>query len=440
MTIKEIETLTGLTRANIRFYESEGLLHPARGENGYRDYSKEDADLLQKIKLLRALHVSLDEIRALQKGERALSSIMQEKIRELEEEKQELARAESICRIIQSDHVGFDDLPSERYLAKFDEAPNLESDALPRVRGPIRRYFARAIDLALYSLPIDLILMLGFRINTGNFGIIGATLLGFLYFGIMLVTEPLLLSRWGTTVGKWLLGMTLTSADGSKLTYADAFERTGLVLWHGMGFGLPVWDLICQVRCYRACNEGKTLPWEDDSVLHLKDKKRHRVISAGVVYALLITVTALCQFYIALPIHRGDITAEQFHENYNQLAEYHDILTYKQNEEGQWVSENGNETTIVSDYVDISCVEQDGALKSVTLQGDYLIFYEGELYLCLNAFVLTGQPQYVFNDELLYACDAITAEVFGEGQLNLENFLVTYCQSEEGFTVTIEKQ
>ena len=36
MTIKEIETLSGLPRANIRYYESEGLIAPKRSENGYR--------------------------------------------------------------------------------------------------------------------------------------------------------------------------------------------------------------------------------------------------------------------------------------------------------------------------------------------------------------------------------------------------------------------
>ena len=35
MTIKEIENLSGMTRANIRFYETEGLLRPARNSNGY---------------------------------------------------------------------------------------------------------------------------------------------------------------------------------------------------------------------------------------------------------------------------------------------------------------------------------------------------------------------------------------------------------------------
>ena len=33
MTIKEIENLTGMTRANIRFYETEGLIHPSRNTN-----------------------------------------------------------------------------------------------------------------------------------------------------------------------------------------------------------------------------------------------------------------------------------------------------------------------------------------------------------------------------------------------------------------------
>ena len=38
MTIREIEEATGLPRANVRYYESLGLIHPARAANGYRDY------------------------------------------------------------------------------------------------------------------------------------------------------------------------------------------------------------------------------------------------------------------------------------------------------------------------------------------------------------------------------------------------------------------
>ena len=64
MTIKEMETRSGLTRANIRFYEAEGLLTPQRRPNGYRNYSEEDLAELQRIKLLRTLHLTLEEIKA----------------------------------------------------------------------------------------------------------------------------------------------------------------------------------------------------------------------------------------------------------------------------------------------------------------------------------------------------------------------------------------
>ena len=40
MNIKEIEERSGLTRANIRYYEQEGLIAPVRRENKYRDYSE----------------------------------------------------------------------------------------------------------------------------------------------------------------------------------------------------------------------------------------------------------------------------------------------------------------------------------------------------------------------------------------------------------------
>lgn len=34
MTIKELEVRTGMVRANIRYYEEEGLLSPRRLDNG----------------------------------------------------------------------------------------------------------------------------------------------------------------------------------------------------------------------------------------------------------------------------------------------------------------------------------------------------------------------------------------------------------------------
>ena len=47
MTSKEIESRSGVPRANIRYYEDQGFFSAARGENGYRDYSEENSGMGQ---------------------------------------------------------------------------------------------------------------------------------------------------------------------------------------------------------------------------------------------------------------------------------------------------------------------------------------------------------------------------------------------------------
>lgn len=62
MTIAELEARSGMTRANIRFYEAEGFIRPERRENGYRDYSEAELELLLRLKLLRALGLPLAQM------------------------------------------------------------------------------------------------------------------------------------------------------------------------------------------------------------------------------------------------------------------------------------------------------------------------------------------------------------------------------------------
>ena len=93
MTIKEMEARTGLTRANIRFYEAEGLITPERRPNGYRDYSEEDLTVLQRVKLLRSLHMSLEEIKAVRTGDHTLAQALDQHLAKLERDQACLAPA-----------------------------------------------------------------------------------------------------------------------------------------------------------------------------------------------------------------------------------------------------------------------------------------------------------------------------------------------------------
>ena len=54
---------TGLSKQTILYYEKEGLIHPLRDDNGYRNYSKQDEQVLILIKLLRSMNVGIDDIK-----------------------------------------------------------------------------------------------------------------------------------------------------------------------------------------------------------------------------------------------------------------------------------------------------------------------------------------------------------------------------------------
>ncbi len=66
LRIGEAAAQSGVSAANIRFYEKEGLLAPqTRGENSYRLYSEADVHQLRFIRMCRAMDMSLGEVRAL---------------------------------------------------------------------------------------------------------------------------------------------------------------------------------------------------------------------------------------------------------------------------------------------------------------------------------------------------------------------------------------
>ena len=122
MRINKVEELVGITKKNIRFYEEKGLLNPSRNtENGYREYSEEDVEILQKIKLLRQLSVPIEEILKLQQGYLTLEDCMRRHIIALDREEENVKQKKSICKQLEMSGEQLVGLDTEKYLSFMKE-------------------------------------------------------------------------------------------------------------------------------------------------------------------------------------------------------------------------------------------------------------------------------------------------------------------------------
>jgi DNA-binding transcriptional MerR regulator len=126
--------LSGVSAANIRYYEKVGLIAPqARGDNSYRLYTDADVHRLRFIRLCRAMDMSLDEVRTLlaldlrSKTDCAAASValdthlghVRERLRELRSLEKDLIALrdccdgrDAQCHIIETLHARADAQPS----------------------------------------------------------------------------------------------------------------------------------------------------------------------------------------------------------------------------------------------------------------------------------------------------------------------------------------
>ena len=346
MTIKEIETLSGLPRANIRYYEAEGLITPRRAENGYRDYSQADADTLLRIKLLRALGLTIEQLKTLACGEAALDAVLAERLQAMQQEQHALGRAEQVAEQLRQAKVDYQTLAAERYLAELENGmpAALQQDVQPKQHMLWQRFFARYLDVTLYhAFWVTLLPLPGYNLFRNRNG--GAMLVQVLSLLTMFFLEPLLLHIFAATPGKWLFGLRVTDGDGGKLTYEAALNRTAFVFWYGIRLNLPVLRLVRLYKCAEDEQAGKALPWEADSEQTVCDRHGWRFAAAAL---LAIAVMAGAVLGVLLPIgtvHRGDLTVAQFAENYNAIQRQLGSEGIELDASGCWKAESDFETS-----------------------------------------------------------------------------------------------
>lgn len=373
MLIHDLEGKSGLDRATIRFYEREGLIAPERRENGYREYTQEHLEQLLKIRLLRQLGISLETIKGLQRGTEDFSAALAEQIRVLEHRIQESISARDICEELYQSRVTYSTLDAQYYLNRLSQ-PNQPAisrsfrEPVRRDIHPIRRFIARIGDYTLLQMLLEFVVIILLRVRP--YGQFLSNLIGYGVPFLMIPISAYMLHKWGTTPGKWLLGISVQSENGGNLTFSSAMDREWQALREGLGFGIPIWSLWRLYKSWKHYSEYE-LDWDYASECiykHTSRKSRILLIASIGIYLCMITWIASD---VVRPTYRGELTIEQYASNYNY---YHSIVSdnsvrsAKLQSDGTWYPEPRDHVVV---YVD--------AEPSIQKQNFEYELYDGQI-------------------------------------------------------------
>jgi len=128
------------------------------------------------------------------------------------------------------------------------------------------RYMARTIDLTIGSLLIGLSVGFLLALIFSPYDILSnipGILLSILVIAIYLLIEAWIISTYKTTLGKKLLGITVTDKNGDKLKYSVSLKRDFYMWLAGLGLSLPLVSLVTLIISYNKYTEKGVTPWDE---------------------------------------------------------------------------------------------------------------------------------------------------------------------------------
>lgn len=457
MLIRELELATGLERPTIRFYEKEGLIVPIRQENGYRVYSEDDKNTLLRIKLLRQLGMSLERIKELQQGSVDFPDALNEQIAAIEKQIRDASRAREVCCLIRDSATSYHDLDAAYYLRELAKpAENVspwKPQPVPEFKSnipihPWKRYFARIIDLTILDLAIAFVLVVILRIRPLNHMIYAFLDFAIVSHLLMIPVEGLLLHYFGTTPGKWFLGIRIESVNGGNLTISQAMSRSWSILIHAYGLTIPIYSLWRMYKSYKHYTDKQITLWDEENgaeiqFSHYYDAKKIVIMTVSVLLIGFMFFWTLMDS--VKPVHRGgELTISQVAENYNDVVAQMDedarpSVGSLLDDEGKWrkVPATPNtgvmiivRTMPVGEFNDYEYTIEDGYVRKIMHRQEYqdiVMFSPGSGHVSYMIVALaTAQDwmnPFVTNDFSNKLTEAMKAE---DGTFTYENLQIRW--------------
>jgi uncharacterized RDD family membrane protein YckC len=142
---------------------------------------------------------------------------------------------------------------------------------------PWVRFWARSLDGLLYSFVVLVVVLPALRPHlTASASLVGWWPVLGIPVG-MVCLQAAMLSLFGTTPGKLLLGTSVRTMTGEKLGFGEALSRECGVLVRGQALGLGLFSALALLLSYRRLSRDGTTSWDEFGGFVV----RHERIGAG---------------------------------------------------------------------------------------------------------------------------------------------------------------
>jgi uncharacterized RDD family membrane protein YckC len=159
---------------------------------------------------------------------------------------------------------------------------------------PWVRYFARSADYLLFSMVAGFVIFFAIYSIAPAVGDILIEVpeffLSLFFTFVWNFVEAFLLSTTGTTLGKWLLGVSIHKVYGEKLTYQEALARSFAVWIRGIGLGIPIVSFVTAIIAYNdLTGKDKKTNWDLKGGFIVRHEKLHP-LKVIIFIAIFVTI------------------------------------------------------------------------------------------------------------------------------------------------------
>lgn len=206
--------------------------------------------------------------------------------------------------------------PPAPYFSPNDGRYGTSAEPVLAQAGAWRRFFARMFDGTVIGLPAYLVLVVVFDVfnivdiqHVENQGAKSFVVTWVLTVFIGFLSEWGCWALWGTTPGRWFLGLRVVDMQGNKLSTRDYAKRLVGVYLQGFGLGAPVIFVFTMGVQAFLVSQGRPASYDKNKyqVVKVHSPSYGSRMAAGVgQLAVLVAATSLYAFYA----HGDDLLEE----------------------------------------------------------------------------------------------------------------------------------